>query len=150
MTTNTRTYNSWKNKIVSFSLLMLALCAQAGFQYASSNGRDLLLGFRKTGGSFELVINAGSVSNFYNLPIGTTITVTYVTAAQLGAAFSDLNDVSWSAMADVRATGDASYPYSTVWVTRARASLSTQSTPWIRKSQYNQGTTAGKISGLGD
>jgi hypothetical protein len=59
-----------------------------------------------------------------------------------------VNDLSWSAAADVRTNGDASYPLNTLWVISPRADLNSQTTPWNRASQFSQGNPASKIDGI--
>ena len=120
--------------------------AQAGFQYTA---RDLVFGFRN-GGNSELVINAGPASTYYTLTVGQELTIANVTTAQLNLAFSDLNNLSFSAGADVRITTDPSYPFNTLWVTKARDDINVQTAPWQRRGQSAQGTTAGKIDGIVD
>jgi hypothetical protein len=117
----------------------------AGFQY---NPRDLIIGIRQDGGSFELAVNAGQVSTYYSLANGTTVTIANLSQYQLTNAFPDLNNLYWSAAADVRTTGDATYPLNTLWVTRPRDDFNTQTTPWNRQSQFAQGNSASKIDGI--
>ena len=121
--------------------------AQAGFQYTA---RDLVFGFRN-GGSSELVVNGGPASTYYTLPTGQEITIANVTTAQLNKATrTNLNDLSFSAAADVRIVSDASYPFNTLWVTKARDDINVQTTPWLRRGQSAQGTTGGKMDGIVD
>ena len=134
-------------RTVGFAVAITAVgSAQAGFQY---NARDLVFGFRN-GGPSELVVNAGPAVNYYTLPIGQEITIANVTTAQLNTAFSDFNNLSFSAGADVRITTDANYPFNTLWVIRARDDINVQTTPWQRRGQSAQGTTAAKIDGIVD
>jgi hypothetical protein len=120
--------------------------AYAGFQYTA---RDLVFGFRTDGGGTpEVTINAGQVSTYYSLPVGQTITVSNINTAILLAAFPDLNNLSWSAAADVRTTGDATYPIETDWVTAPRTDLNTQSTPWSVNSRFTQANPNAKIDGI--
>jgi len=133
-------------KYILLSLTLFAAgAAHAGFQY---NPRDLVLGFRQDGGSAELVINAGAVSNFYSLPNGASITISSLTATLLTNAFADLNSLHFSASADVRTTGDVSYPFETLWALRPREDLNTQTSPWVCHSEYSQASTAAKVDGI--
>src|SRR5258706_10431143 len=134
-----------KHTIVALAVLLSALGAQAGFQY---NPRELVFGFRQSGGSLDLTVNAGPAANFYNLPVGQSFTVTNVTLTQLNMAFVNLNDVSWSAAAVVRTNGDANYPIQTLWVTSPRSDSNVQTIPWDRKSQFTQANAAAKIEGI--
>jgi hypothetical protein len=126
--------------------VVAALPAHAGFQY---NPRDLVIGFRVDGGgTSELTVNAGPASAFYTLASGSTITISSVNATLLNGIFGDMNNLVWSAAADVRTNGDASYPLDTLWLTAPRTDLATQSTPWNRRSLYAQATTGAKIDGI--
>ena len=118
----------------SFSFCSLSQTLSAApFTYQA---RDLILGFRKTGGSFELEVNVGPASRYYNATPGSSFTISEYTINQLTDSFSDFNDLQWSAAATVRLGdgGDTSIPVSTVWTTRARSDASTQTTPWNRQS----------------
>lgn len=133
-------------RTVGFAVSIAAIAsAQASFQY---NARDLIFGFRN-GGASDLTVNAGQVSIYYSLPIGQEITVANVTTEQLNKATgTNLNNVSFSAAADVRIPGDATYPFNTLWMTKAREDINVQSTPWRRRGTSSQGTTGGKIDGM--
>jgi hypothetical protein len=135
-----------RQTIVPTVLLALATSAHAGFQY---NPRDLVFGFRTEGGGTpEVTINAGPASAYYSLPVGQTILVSNVNATILLAAFADLNNLLWSAAADVRTNGDATFPIETDWLTRPRPDLNTQSTPWARWSRFTQANSNAKIDGI--
>src|ERR1041385_1870297 len=123
----------------------LAGSAHAGFQYTP---RDLVFVLRKNGGSSKVPVKAAPAANFYNLPAGQSITVSNITITQLTTAFGVLDDLSWSAAADVRTNGDAAYPIQTLWVVSPRTDLNTQTTPWNRGSQFSQGPTGAKIDGI--
>lgn len=129
-------------------LLGLAIASQAQtFQY---NNGDLLIGFRKTsGGASDLVINAGPVSAFTNLTAGTKITITSLTGSLLNAAFSDTNNLSWSAFACF----DAAYPVfadqKTLFMTSPRSDVNTQTDPWVRYTATSQNNVVAKINGVG-
>jgi len=98
--------------------------------------RDLILGFRKDGGSFELEVNVGQASRYYNASAGSTFTISQFTIAQLSDSFSDFSSLQWSVGGTVRLGdgGDTSIPVSTLWVTQPRSDPSVQTTPWIRQS----------------
>jgi hypothetical protein len=118
----------------------------AGFQY---NNRDLILGFRQTTGSSDLVVNLGSVTNIYTIAPGVTITITNLATNQLRTTFANLNRVSWSVTSTSHDSGDTNFPLQTLWVTGPRVSPGTQTEPWVRKSSITQGTAGGKIYGIG-
>jgi len=98
--------------------------------------RDLILGFRKSGGSFELEVNVGQASRYYNATAGSTFPISEFTVAQLTDSFSDFNTLQWSVGGTVRLGdgGDTSVPVSTLWATRPRTDPATQTTPWNRQS----------------
>ena len=140
-----RLFFSYRTVAFAVSITVIG-SAQAGFQYTA---RDVVFGFRN-GGNSELVINVGPASTYYTLATGQEITIANVTTAQLNLAFSDLNNLSFSAGADVRITTDVNYPFNTLWVTKARDDINVQTTPWQRRGQSAQGTTGGKIDGIVD
>jgi len=130
------------------AILLAAVSAHAGFQY---NAQDVLVGFRKSGGASELVVNAGSISNIYSLPVGTKITINNLNSGLLGAAFDDLNDLSFSASACSRVFGGSGLnTYGTLWVTRPRADINVQTSPWSRNSTSSQGSVASQIAAIGE
>src|ERR1044071_9271903 len=82
---------------LAIALGMLSFAGAAHAQFFTANKGDLLLGFRKTsGGTFELVVNVGSVTNFTALPPGTTVAISNFTPTQLSAAFSTYGNLQWS------------------------------------------------------
>src|SRR5262245_60033859 len=137
-----------------FLLSLIGLCSI--FQTAQADPfiyhpRDLILGFRKNGGSFELEVNVGPASKFYTASPGSTFTIDQFTAAQLTDAISDYGGMQWSIGGTVRLGdgGDTSIPVSTLWVTRPRANPSVQSTPWNRQSSGALAPTAAKLASIG-
>lgn len=121
------------------AVLAMTLTTQA--QTFSYNNGDVLIGFRNTaGGTYDLVINAGPVSTFTNLPVGNKITITSLTGSLLKAAFSNTNNLSWSVFANIGKTNFMSSP---------RSDLNTQSTPWGSYTATSQGNAAAKINGVG-
>lgn len=132
--------------IVSTAVIALTTSVHGGFQY---NPRDLVFGFRTEGGGTpEVTINAGPASAYYSLPVGQTITVTNINTNILLTAFADLNNLLWSAAADVRTNGDATFPIETDWVTCPRPVLNTQSDPWLRRSRFQQALANAKIDAI--
>jgi hypothetical protein len=125
--------------------------AQTGFVY---HDRDLVLGFRQPGGSSasDLVVNLGQASTYYSLAPGANLTISNYTLANLSGAFpGGLDGLFWSVGGDVHdSTSDTNYPLYTMWVTRPRATLNVKSTPWTPKSQFQQGPTCAKVSGIGN
>lgn len=146
-------------KTFPIALALLAASAVASsaqtFQYNDSN---LLIGFRVTPGSagssaYELVVDGGSITTYASLPTGNTITVANVTPSLLTNSFSSLNNISWSAFADVStnvlSAGASNYPTHTLWLTNPRNSFGSQTTPWTQTSYFSQGDVVSAIEGLG-
>jgi len=113
------------------------------------NPQDLILGFRQTGGSSDLEVNIGQASLYYNATPGSILTIGQYDNSQLSSAFSSLDNLSFSISGAVRASGDPVNPIQTLWLTEPRLDLNTQTTPWLRQSQFSQGTVGGQIAGIG-
>src|ERR1051325_8523788 len=95
---------------------------------------DVLICFRKGGN--DMVVDAGPLSTFTNATPNQRITISQYTGTQLGAVGT--NSISWSAftwLAD-----------NTLYVTKARTSLNTQTTPWQAKGSASQQGTAGQMA----
>ncbi|HXE41973.1 MAG TPA: hypothetical protein VN516_03025, partial [Candidatus Baltobacteraceae bacterium] len=106
------------------------------------NVGDVLICFRKTaGGTFDLAVDAGSVTNFTGLANGQSITVmpTYYTGAQLGIIGT--NNISWSAFAHLSASN-------TIFMTQGRLDYSTQTDPLYRDKASAQGAIISYIKSI--
>jgi hypothetical protein len=126
--------------------LVSGASAQSQFQY---NPQDLLIGFRQPGSS-DLVINAGSISNYLGLANGTTIPVSHVDPSLINSTYASLNKVYWSAGATARADGNPTYPAYTFWVTSPRLNgINTPGMAYHRASHWSQALTSGEIEQLG-
>ena len=139
----------WRGTLACCALTLLSPTFGADFTY---NSRDLMLGFRQTGGSQEFEANLGPLTNYAQLAPGTTLTLTQFTGAQLTAAFSSMNALTWSVSGAVYGNldpGDATYPKYTIWATRPRLDPTLQSDPWLRKSTGTQGGGAAQIYSIG-
>ena len=110
--------------------------------------RDLVLGLRQSGAASELVVNVGPASQFAGLSAGQTIPITNLSRAHLDAAFGNLDGLTWSISGDVAAAEDPNLPLNTLWVTRPRQESDTPSVPWVRRSSFNQGSVASRITGI--
>ena len=134
--------------LASTTLVMAGELAAAPFAYT---GRDLLLGFRQPDSVSEMVVNLGHASNYFKATPGSLITIKQFTPTQLQTAFSTLNGLLWSVSGTTRLGdgGDPSIPDTTLWMTRARTAVATQSAPWLRKSTFSQGGAANKVNELG-
>jgi hypothetical protein len=118
----------------------------APFLYSSG---DLVLAFRQTGSANDYAVNLGKATNYSNLPVGTTFTVTNLSASQLGSAFPSVNELNWSVAAAIRSAGNPNYPIQTLWVARPRLDAGVQSAPWLRKGTSTQGTAGAQIDAVG-
>lgn len=116
------------------------------FQYAAG---DLVLAFRQPGNASEYAVNLGRVTQYNNLPAGTVVPVTSLSPEQLRAAFPSLNGLKWSVAAANRPPLEPNYPIQTLWISRPRLELTTQSTPWVRRSSASQGNVGSQIDGVG-
>jgi hypothetical protein len=121
-----------------------AVSALSAFGFTATDG-DLMIGMRQNGGLNELVINLGSartfMANVQSHP-GTNFAITSYSSDTMNAAFSDLSGVNWSVFASEYFTTN------TLWDTRARTDLGTQSIPWLGKTQNGQGGAASGIYGV--
>jgi hypothetical protein len=96
--------------------------------YTFTSG-DIMLCFRKNGGANDLVVDVGSVTNYINLAPNQRYTITNYTGAQLG--YVGTNAVSWSAFTYL--------DDNTIFMSEARSSLNSQTTPWASQSSAAQG-----------
>src|ERR1035437_853673 len=92
---------------------------------------DVLICFRNGGGN-DLVVDAGPISSFTGLAANQRYNITTYTGAQL--RFVSTNSVSWSAF-----TWQAN---NTLYMTRARTALNTQTTPWQNQPNVQQNNAA--------
>jgi hypothetical protein len=140
------------NPIAKFAAGIGAVMVAASTQGANFayNPTDLLLGFRN-GGVNDFVVDLGPVTSWYAysaLSPNTTYNITAYNATQLTTVFGSLDNISFSAFADVRVTSNPSFPIQTIWTTTPRLSLATPADPLSRRSQFQQATTGAKIDGI--
>jgi hypothetical protein len=121
-------------KLIQFSgvttglLAVLGLVEVAGAQPFTANNGDLLVGFRTTGGSYEVVANIGNITNFEALAPGVTITNNNFSPSQLSDAFSSYNNLAWSVSSAFPGVARwAGFPSATAWYTVPRSAVNTQS-----------------------
>ena len=114
------------------------------------NPTDLLLGFRN-GGANDFVVDLGPISSWYvysSLQPNTTYNITAYNGSQLTSVFGTLDNISFSAFADVRTVSNPKFPNNTLFTTAPRLDINVQSDPLNRRSTFAQGTTGGKIDGI--
>ena len=154
-----------KNKLKKFGfklvlLAVLALPELAGAQLFKYNATgDLLAGFRKpldSAALYELVVDLGSVTNFVNLPVGTTVTITNFTPTELTNAFTDTGGfqyLQWSAFAAFPSsswvTPLGTFPGATLWFTLPGTNVNTQTRPPALNYKGEQSDVKLLISGVG-
>lgn len=153
--------NSLKTNRVMLSLLAtLTLPGMAAAQLFTYNQYgDLMVGFRKTGinaGSYEMVVNLGSVTNYLKMSAGTTANISNFSAAQLTDAFpGGFGNLQWSAFAafpgslNPWVTPLGSFPKNTLWVTLPSADANTQTTAPVKSSSASQQPNKNLIIGVG-
>jgi hypothetical protein len=132
--------------------IILLLPGMADAQNFSAANGDLVAGFRKTGantGSYELVVNIGSVTNFLAVPAGNSMSISNYSASQLSSAFSNYNNLQWSVSSKV--IGGPGYTWSgfeteTIWFTLPRTTASVQTAPLTRGTSTAQGTVETRIA----
>ena len=94
---------------------------------------DVLVCFRKSGVANDMVVDAGPVATFTNAVKNQRIPISQYTGSQLGVIGT--NSVTWSAWTWLDASVSPASIQETLFVTRARSSINTQTTPWLQKSQ---------------
>lgn len=130
-------------------------------QFVYNQYGDVLAGFRKTGsfkGSYELVVNLGSVTNFLNISSGTTTNITNFTSTQLTNAFMDTGsygNLQWSVFSSFPGsispwvTPLGSFPADTFWVTLPGTNVNTQTQPPFRNASGTQQNQRAEIISVG-
>jgi hypothetical protein len=119
--------------------IILILPTLADAQFASPAKGDLMLGFRKTGanqGNYELVVNAGNISNLLAQAPGTVVPINNYSTSQLTDAFPNYNNLQWSVSATFSGFGTTwdGFAYYTIWFTQPRTIGGVQTTPPARGS----------------
>jgi len=123
-------------------LVMVAACGAVGQTFTYQKD-DLLVGFRKTGNfqaSYEIVVDAGQVTNYLSLAAGSVVQVPNFTPAQMSDAFpnTNLNNLNWSALAGDPIAAPVGYPSKTIWLTVPRTNASVQTVAPARLSKGSQ------------
>ncbi len=132
--------------------VLSAFAAQAQFSYNNGTGEfgDLLIGLRSTnsGSSYDLLVDAGSITTFTSLTSGHSITIdpNFYTTSYL--AYEGTNNVAWSAFACQRIPGPTGA--NNIWITRPRSNPNVQSTPWPCQNIFVQGSAASQIDSIGN
>lgn len=153
--------NSLKNHLIGLGTAVLALMSSAQFasaQYFTNTGfGDLLVGFRKTGsfqGNYQVVVDAGNVSNLLALSPGMSIPIPNYSSNQLNDAFpTGLGNLQWSVFstAQVNTSWTNSigvFPSSTVWYTVPCTNVGVQSAAPNRNTHSGQALLDQRMLGV--
>ncbi|MEI9864172.1 MAG: hypothetical protein WDN00_06390 [Limisphaerales bacterium] len=100
---------------------------------------DVLLCFRN-GGVANLVIDVGPIATFTNATPNQRIPIAQFTVDQLNAAFGGVNGLNWSAFTWLN--------NNTLFVSKARAALNSQSVPWSANNAGLQSGVAQNMSSI--
>jgi hypothetical protein len=134
------------------SLLALAAGATQAQVFTYSNTSDALLTFRQSGtgsSANDLVVNLGSVSQFRTFS-GTTFEV--FSGSGLATAFNGtagFGNLQVSVVSAIRSAA-LGLPAQTLFLTRERTALNTQTAPWTTRTSSSQGTIGGNIESIGN
>jgi len=116
--------------------------------FAFSNN-DLTLGFRKNAPyteNYEVVVNIGQASDYFNLVVGSTVPVHGFSASQLSpGSFANLNNLSWSVFGAYAGASYAGYVNNTLWVTVPRTNNAVRSADAMRLDYSAQQVVKAKI-----
>lgn len=139
---------SWLLSAVGLALLAPSVNAQL-FSYSDQN---VLLAFRPAAGNAStdtLLVNLGPVSTFFNAA-GTSGFVVG-NASAVTSTFTSLANLDFSVSAANRSvTGTGNQTLQTIWETRPRADVDTQTNPWNRQSSGLLANTGAKVASLGN
>ncbi len=128
----------------------LSLCGSIPVLALDYSSTELVLGVRKEGATYELVVNLGPATRFKHIPAGTSVTITDYSAEAVAALFENTSDLKWSVLGTVNLTAaTAELPWKTAWMTRARAEAELQSTPWSRRNASSMGMPSQQIDSIG-
>jgi hypothetical protein len=142
-------------------ILFLTICAGAGIARAQvfnynfggyGTAGDVLVCFRYVNpssqalGSYELVVDCGSVATFTNMTAGQTKAITTFYSPSL-LSYVGTNNIYWSALACYSSSDGRS---AAVWLTRPRSDLNTQTTPWLCKNTSTENQPGGQIDTIGN
>jgi hypothetical protein len=138
-----------KKTLITTTLFSAAVATQAQFSYNAGIGQsgDVLVCFRPNSGSYDLVADAGAISNFTSLTAGQSIILNpaYYTGSLL--SYVGTNSTYWSVICAQRLPASQQ---ANLWVTRARTNNNVQSTAWPRENPNLQATACSQIDGIGN
>ncbi len=125
------------------NILITLLAAMAGGSLHAANltgfaAGDVLICFRNPGSGKDMVVNAGSYTTLTGLSVNQRYTITAYTGDQLSQI--NTNGTSWSAFTWLNDN--------TLFVTKPRTTLGTQTTPWVNKTSLNQAQTVIRMNSI--
>jgi hypothetical protein len=142
------------NKKTGLVVLLAGFIASeimAGTLTSYANG-DVLVCFRKSGTASDFVVDAGPISAFTNAATNARINITQFTTNQLQAVGTTnsltLNSLSFSAFTWLDDTVSPSNAQWTIFMTRGRSTLTSQTAPWPRAPQTSQTALAGDMGSI--
>jgi hypothetical protein len=135
--------------LIVSSLLALSTLAQA--QIFTYTNNDLILGLRKNSpytDNNEVVVDIGQASSYFNLAVGTTISVPGFSPSQLAGSFTGSTNVSWSVVGGYSGSGYSGYVNNTLWVTVPRQNNAIQSLAPVRLWYGSQQVIKAKMNSI--
>jgi PKD repeat protein len=123
---------------------------------------DVMAGFRRSGSydttGYQVVADLGSITNFLNVPAGTTINITNFTPGQLTDAFNNNDYLHWSVFSTFPfpsrnatwVTPLGTFPGGTIWYTLPGTNVNNQTQPPPREASGMQGNQVTEMNGVGD
>jgi hypothetical protein len=133
------------------ALALLALGTVAQAQTFTTANNDLALGFRKNNPyteNYEVVVNIGQASSYFNLALGTTISVPGFSATQLTNSFASFSNLSWSAFGGYTGSSYPGYVNNTLWLTVPRANNAVRSSDALRLAYSLQQAVKAKMGNI--
>ena len=130
-----------------FTLTAVSTIAQA--QPFTNAPNDLFLGIRKNSPyteNYDVVVDIGQASSYFNLSVGATIPVPgYIPSQLTPDSFSTLNNLSWSVFGVYAGSSYPGYVNNTLWLTVPRASNTVRSPAATRQRFGTQGGVVANI-----
>jgi hypothetical protein len=138
-------------RIIKTAVAAAVLCeAAASAQTFTYNNGDLLAAFRKAGSSYDLIVDLGPVSTYYNAYGSAPFNITGVNSTLLTSVFGGTDGIYWSVFGYVNTTGSSLGAQNTIWVTDPRSDILTQNDPNRSRTFNSQTLTISKMGAIVD
>lgn len=144
--------------ILFLGLVSASQIATAQTTFTAGGDGEVFLGFRKTGsakgGTKEVVVDVGSITNFLTMSAGASTSITKFSASQLTDAFpGSYGNIQWSAFAstsvDTPWTNSIDvFPTATVWYTVPGTNVNTQTAVPNRNPHSGQSVLSQRIENV--